>query len=75
MALTLDQIVEEALHLPAEQVAELVDRLSQELNLGPDIEESWKTEIRHRLADIETGRVQALPGPEVSAEVRRIVGR
>jgi len=75
MALTLDQLVEEARHLPAEQVAELVDRLSQELHLGADIEESWKTEVRQRLADIETGRVQSISGPEVSAKVRKIVGR
>ncbi|HZR17922.1 MAG TPA: addiction module protein [Verrucomicrobiae bacterium] len=73
--MTLDQIVEEARQLPTAQVAELVDRLSQELNLGADIEESWKKEVRQRLADIETGRVQTIPGPEVSAKVRRIVGR
>jgi putative addiction module component (TIGR02574 family) len=75
MAMTLDQIVEEAGHLPAEQVAELVDRLSQGLHLSSGIEESWKAETRRRVADIEAGNVQGIPGPEVSARIRKAVGR
>ena len=75
MPMTLDQIVEEAGHLPAEQVAELVDRLSQGLHLSPGIEESWKAETRRRVADIKAGKVQGIPGPEVSARIRRAIGR
>jgi putative addiction module component (TIGR02574 family) len=75
MPMTLDQIVEEACHLPTEQVVELVDRLSQGLHLSSGIEESWKDETRQRIADIEAGRVQGIPGPEVSARIRKIVGR
>jgi hypothetical protein len=33
MVMTLDQIVEEVRHLPDEQIAELMDRLSQRLHL------------------------------------------
>ena len=73
--MTLDQIVEEACHLPTEQVVELVDRLSQGLHLSPGIEEGWKAETRRRVADIESGRVQGIPGPEVSARIRKAVGR
>jgi hypothetical protein len=40
MPMTLDQIVEEAGHLPTEQVVELVDRLSQGLYLSPGVEAS-----------------------------------
>ena len=75
MPMTLDQIVEEARHLSTEQVVELVDRLSEGLHLGPRIEESWKAETRRRVADIEAGRVQGIPGKEVSARIRKIVGR
>ncbi len=75
MPMTLEQIVEEARRLPDEQVAELVDRLSQRLHLSPDIEESWKAETRRRVADIEAGRVQGIPGADVSARIRQIVGR
>jgi putative addiction module component (TIGR02574 family) len=73
--MTLDQIVEEARQLPTDQVAELVDRLSQGLRLRPGIEESWKAETRQRIADIEAGKVQGIPGPEVSARIRKIIGR
>ena len=75
MPMTLDQIVEEARHLPTEQVMELVDRLSEGLHLSPGIEESWKAETRRRVADIETGKVKGIPGPQVSARIRKVVGR
>jgi hypothetical protein len=64
MPMTLNQIVEEARHLPTEQVMELVDRLSEALHISPGIEESWKAETRRRVADIE-----------VSARIRKVVGR
>jgi hypothetical protein len=50
MPMTFDQIVEEACHLPTEQIVELVYRLSQRLHLSPEIEESWKAEARRRIA-------------------------
>ena len=75
MPMTVDQIVEEACHLPTEQVVELVDRLSHGLHLSPGIEESWRAETRRRVADIEAGKVKGIPGPEVSARIRKLVGR
>ena len=77
MPMTLDQIVEEASHLPREQVLEVVDRLTSALHAGidPENEASWRQETRRRLAELETGRVQALPGDVVSDNVRQIVGR
>jgi hypothetical protein len=75
MPMTLDQIVEEARHLPVEQVLELVDRLSQELHLSPALEESWIAETRQRIADIQNGQVTGIPGNEVSARIAKIVGR
>lgn len=77
MPMTLEQIVEEASRLPREQVAEVVDRLGSVLHPGPDvgIEMTWKNEVRHRLADLESGRVEAIPGEEVSQRIRKIVGR
>ncbi|HEV2393004.1 MAG TPA: addiction module protein [Verrucomicrobiae bacterium] len=75
MPMTLDQIIEEARHLPHEQLLELVDRLSQRLHLSPEVEESWKAETRQRVAKIEAGEVQGIPGAEGSAQIRRILGR
>ena len=75
--MTPDQIVEEASHWPPEQLAELVDRLTLTLHhaVDPEIDGGWKRETRRRLAEIESGKVQPIPGEEVSAKIRRIVGR
>jgi putative addiction module component (TIGR02574 family) len=69
MAVPADQ------NLPDEQVIELVDRLSAGLNLTPEIEQSWKSETRRRIAEIEDGTVEGIPGHEVLARIRKIVGR
>jgi putative addiction module component (TIGR02574 family) len=75
MPMTLEQIVAEASRLPTEQVLELVDRLSQKVHSAPGIDESWKGEIRRRVADIENGKVEGIPGAQVAARIRKIVGR
>ncbi len=77
MPMTLDQIVEEASHLPREQVAEVVDRLTLTLHtdVEPEIDSAWKQETRRRLAQLESGKVQAIPGEVVSDRIRKIVGR
>lgn len=76
MPMTLDQIVEEVRHWPPEQLTELVDRLAETIHASPSpIEEAWKRETRRRIAELESGDVQGIPGDEVSDRVRRIVGR
>ena len=76
MSLTLDQIVEETRQLPRAQVAELVDRLTFELHDGPDAETdaAWAEEVERRLAEIRSGQVQGIPGEEVMARARKLVG-
>lgn len=77
MPRTLDQIVEETRQLPREQVAELVDRLTMELARGmdPEIEKAWTDTAMCRLAEMESGKVKPVPGDEVMARARKIVGR
>ena len=76
MPITLEQIVEETRHWSPEKVGELVGRLTEDLHTSdPDTEAAWKQETRRRLAEVEREEVQAIPGEEVSAKVRRIVGR
>ena len=76
MPMTLDQIVEETRHWPPEKVGELVGRLTQNLHASdPETEAAWQSEIARRIEEIETGKVRGIPGEEVSARVRKIVGR
>jgi putative addiction module component (TIGR02574 family) len=74
--LTLEQIVEEARHWPPEKIGELVGRLTEDLHASdPKTEDAWKTEIDRRIEEIRSGKVQGIPGEEVSARVRKIIGR
>jgi len=74
--MTLEQIVEETRHWAPEKVGELVGRLSEDLHAcDPETQAAWQTEIARRIRDIQSGKVQGVPGEEVSARVRKIVGR
>ena len=75
MPMTVDQVVTEARQWPVEQVAELMDRLAGDLPATAEVEAAWKTEIRRRVAEIQTGKVQGVPGEAVAERVREIVGR
>ena len=73
--MTVRQIVAEARLLPPEELAELVDALlAESAEPDPQVDEAWKLEVRRRLAEIESGRVKCIPGDQVMAEVRKIVG-
>ena len=77
MSLTLEQIVEETRHLPREQLAELVDHLTLSLHqsMDPAVEAAWKSEAARRVEEIRFGRVEGIPGNEVAAHIRQLVGR
>lgn len=74
--LTLDQIIEEARHWPPEKVGELVSRLTEDLHASdPETQAAWKTEVDRRVQEIQTGKIKGIPGEEVSARIRKIIGR
>ncbi len=41
----------------------------------PEIEAAWKTEVDRRIEEIQSGKVQAIPGEEVSSRIHKIIGR
>ena len=74
--LTLEQIVEETRHWPPEKVGELVGLLTADLHASdPETEAAWKAEIDRRIEEIQSGKVQGIPAEEVSARIRKILGR
>lgn len=76
MPITLDQIVEETRHWPPEKVGELVGRLTEDLHASdPETDAAWKAEIARRIEEIQTGEIPGIPGEEVSARIRRILGQ
>lgn len=69
--MTVQQIVAEARQLPAEELGELVDALLAEAaQPDPQIDEAWRVEVRRRLAEIESGRAEFIPGDQVMAQLR-----
>jgi putative addiction module component (TIGR02574 family) len=69
-------LLREAVSLPVEERAKLVDSLLQTLNpLDDSIDAQWLAVAKRRLEDIDSGRVQAIPGEEVFEKVRRRLAR
>ncbi len=77
MPMTLDQIVEETRQMPADMVAELVDRIMlarhglEDSALAPETQAT----VRRRVQEIRSGREKGIAGDAVSTRVRAIVGR
>ncbi len=76
MPMTLKELYAETRQLPREQAAELMDLLLVDTfsDHDPDMDEAWGREIDRRLSELESGNVQAIPGEQVMAEIRKIVG-
>ncbi len=73
--MTTRELIEEAVSLPVEERARLVDLLLRTLNTPvPDVDRDWLEEARRRLEEFREGKVQAIPGKEVVEGVRRRFG-
>ncbi len=77
MAMTIEQLAEEAVALPIEQRALLADRLVESLDADEvsRLDQLWGAEAKRRRDEVREGRVQTIPGDEALARVRRSLGR
>jgi putative addiction module component (TIGR02574 family) len=77
MSLTIEPLAEEAMCLPTESRALLAEKIVESLDFAqPDeSQQVWAAEAIRRRDEVRSGRVKPIPGDEVPAEVRRIVGR
>ena len=74
--MTIEQILAETRGWSSEQIGELLDRLALELHHSDQhVENAWKSEVRRRVVEIESGKAKLVPGDEVSTRIRRAVGR
>ena len=70
--LKTDELIDEAMSLPVELRAQLIDKLLKSLNPSQaEIDKLWALEAEKRVADIEAGKVQLVPGEEVFEKVRK----
>ncbi|NLZ07359.1 MAG: addiction module protein [Phycisphaerae bacterium] len=68
--LTTDELLNEAMSLPVELRAQLVDELLKSLNpTRAEIDELWAAEAERRVAEIEAGQAELIPGEEVFAKL------
>ncbi|MCA9686806.1 MAG: addiction module protein [Myxococcales bacterium] len=70
------RIFEQALALPEDQRADLIDALADSLQdtreaLSPE----WTTEISRRISAVSRGESKLVPGDEVEARIRRALNR
>ena len=71
MSRTAAEILEEARQLPATERDWIVQELLGEGDVPgeEEIDESWKTEVERRIAEIDSGAVKMIPGEEVLARM------
>ncbi|RXK80691.1 addiction module protein [Chlorobaculum sp. 24CR] len=64
------QLIDEAVSLPVEERAFVVDSLLRSLNQPEsEIDKKWAVEANRRLAELRSGKVQAILGDKVLAKV------
>jgi putative addiction module component (TIGR02574 family) len=77
MPLTIEQLEQEAMQLPAASRALLAERLVESLDSAEidAMQKVWAAEAIRRRDEVRTGRLKPIPGEQVLSEVRRVVGR
>lgn len=72
---TSEEIFHDAIALPTDIRAELAERLIASLanDVSPEITEAQLAEVRRRIAQVESGEAQLIPGEEALAGVRNLL--
>ena len=72
---TSEEIFRDAMALPPEARAELTERLVESLaqDVSPEITSEQLAEVRRRIAQVESGEVELIPGDEVLARVPNLL--
>jgi putative addiction module component (TIGR02574 family) len=65
------------MQLPVSSRAELAEKLVESLDFTEDdtVRTAWAVEAIRRRDDVRSGRVQTIPGEQVMAEIRQMLGR
>ena len=73
--MNLQKIENEALHLPREERAQLIQRLvlSLETPSEQELSSDWLLEARRRAEELDSGSVQAVPGNEVIRKAKALI--
>ena len=74
---TSEEIFRDAMTLPPEARAELTERLIESLaqDVSPEITQLQLAEVRRRIAQVESGEVELVPGDKALARVRSLLAQ
>jgi putative addiction module component (TIGR02574 family) len=67
---SLEVLEAEVLQLPPADRSHLLERLIASLDMDPEVEEAWAREVERREAELDSGSVAAIPGPQAIARLR-----
>jgi len=72
---TSEELFREAMMLAPDVRAELAERLIGSLaeDVSPEITTAQLSEVRRRIAEVESGEAELIPGDEVLARARRLL--
>ena len=72
---TSEEIFRDAMTLPPDARAELTERLVESLaqEISPENTSAQLAEVRRRIAQVESGEVELIPGDEALARVRNLL--
>ena len=73
MPTPFETITAEALKLNADERVALIGRLAESIGPSHPLHREWEAEIERRIAELDAGTVEALPGERVFAEMRHMI--
>ena len=73
MTASFETVEAAALQLSAEERAELIERLIDTVLPAPPLHPAWEAEIARRVAELDAGLVECIPGTQVLAELRTMI--
>jgi putative addiction module component (TIGR02574 family) len=68
----VSEVLEKALALSTQDRGLIISRLIESLDEGPaeeGVEAAWSDEIKHRVEEIQSGKVEMIPGEQVLSEL------
>ncbi len=74
---TSEEIFRDAMALPPDARVELTERLVESLaqDVSPEITSAQLAEVRRRIAQVELGEFELIPGDEALARVRNLLAQ
>lgn len=68
--LKTNELIKEAISLPVEIRAQIIDKLLESLNPSQkEIDKLWAKEAEKRVEEIQSGKVKTIPGEEVFKKI------